>query len=1425
MRFLRPWNSKNIFRWIFLAWLIGVWGFYFPALGQQNRIKFKTLSSKDGLSSSMAWSLAQDHRGFMWIGTYDGLNVYNGYEFKTYRHEPDNPHSLSHNFVSSLLVDQQQRLWVGTPQGLNLYDAEKDQFTRITPSGNPETVSPNVLWIYEDPHHTIWAGTSDGMNFLNEVTGQFERPAMLDRMRISSPVTALLQDKTGRYWLGTEGGVYAYQPQTGHFTLFRHDPAQPLSLTHDNVYALLEDSRGNIWIGSSGGLDLFLPEQGGFRNFRNDTEFSNASIFSEIRSIVESTDGNLWLGTYDGGLKKFDLSSHTFTSFRRDPKDQHSLADNSVKKILQDEQGGVWVATFRGVSYTDLYQMQFEHVEHKTYDPGSLTDNFVTALFQDSQGALWVGNRYGISQYHPQADRFTHYLHSPTDPASISDGAILAITEDPDGNFWCVTHTWSLNRFDRQKKVFHHYNVNVKDRSLLKDKINFVLSTQDGNVWVSFTKGISRYDKATDSFTNFPIPDSLYKGSISLLFEDSHRNLWAVSRGTIYLFDREKNQFSRPRIIPESLPAFQITDVYEDKKNNLWIGSIYNGLVAYNLNTKQARAFTAPNDLPNLFIKGIQEDQKGNIWLSSSTGLCQFNPATKEYTMYGLADGLKNSEFNQGVYLVAPDGKMWFGGHNGISVFFPDQLRKNPNVPKVAITNFQLFNKSVPVGPNSPLKKSITETTHLDLDYTQSVLSFEFVGLNYNAPEKNQYAYRMLGFEDDWNYSGTRRHVTYTNLPPGKTYTFQVKASNNDGVWNEEGTSLQIYIAPPFWATWWFYSLLALFTVCSLYALYRWRTRQHFHQRRELERMVKARTEEVEAQKTALAAHADHLKDANREIRLKNSKIQGQANKLQALDRLKSQFLANISHEFRTPLTLILVPLEEMLSAARAEGDTKQQLTVMNRNAKRLLQLINQLLDLSKLENGRIPLTQTQKDVVSFTKSVSDSFASLAQKHRIHLAFSSSREAIVASFDADKLEKILYNLLSNAFKFTPEGGHIRVSLQPLELTESGPHEGKVTQQHYLQLSVSDTGTGISPEHLPHIFDRFYQGDPSSVRKSDGTGIGLALTKELVELHGGRISVTSAPGQGTCFTVLLPLAEADPAAPGLPAGEAPQAEAPAEQEQEAAPQPQPEPGPALTSQAPLLLIVEDNPDLRQQIRRIFAQQFRVEEAADGLEGWQKASDLTPDLILSDVMMPGKDGLALCHQLKNDPGTSHIPTILLSARIDGEEAGLRIGADDYITKPFNARALELKVRNLLDTRQRLREAICRELGVQAEAAAPAPTGVTPPDKHFLQQASDIVLQHLANSDFDTEIFYRELGMSRSLVYKKLKSLTGLGPNEFIRQIRLNKASQLLLQGQHSVSDVMFEVGIQHRSYFIKCFRHTFGHLPSEHLALQEAQPAGV
>ncbi|MFQ5797448.1 MAG: ATP-binding protein, partial [Bacteroidota bacterium] len=773
---------------------------------------------------------------------------------------------------------------------------------------------------------------------------------------------------------------------------------------------------------------------------------------------------------------------------------------------------------------------------------------------------------------------------------------------------------------------------------------------------------------------------------------------------------------------------------------------------------------------------------------------------------YYVQDGLQSNEFNLGAYHKSRSGEMFFGGINGFNSFYPDSIKDNPHIPPLVITGFQIFNESVKISPQgeTPLQKHISVTDEIVLSHKDNVFSFEFAALDYNAPEKNQNAYMMEGFDEDWIYSGTRRFATYTNLDPGE-YVFRVRGSNNDGIWNEEGTSVRIIITPPWWQTWWAYTVYVILIVAVLYGIRRF--------------------------------------EVNRERLAHDLKLQRfEAEKLREFDQMKSRFFANISHEFRTPLTLILGPLKK-LTSGDSQGDAKEQFRMMLRNGQRLLRLINQLLDFSKLEAGRMSLQARPENIVRLLKSIVSQFASLAERERITLRFVAPHQMITVYLDRDKLEKIMYNLLSNAVKFTPKGGKVSVSVDrsPLTKVTKGGKEGEV---EFVEITVADTGIGIPPDCIDKIFDRFYQVDsthrrePAPLDKSspteralfdkayptgqEGTGIGLALTKELVELHSGEIHVCSQPGRGSTFIVRLPLGKEQLKKAEI-AAETPEAEVvkdsvdydliPIEEYEtpDAESYHTKEEETPSDDRAPIVLVVEDSHDMRGFIREILGKAYRVREAGDGVEGFERAVEIIPDLIISDVMMPRMDGFELCHKLKTDERTSHIPVILLTARASGESKvkGLETGADDYLTKPFDARELQIRVKNLIEERRKLRERFSREVTLQ-----PRDIAVSSMDEQFLKRVMDVIEQRMSDPDFSTDTFTKKVGMSRMQLHRKLRALTDHSTGEFIRTMRLKRAAQLLKQHSGTVSEIAYEVGFNNLSYFARCFRDLFGQLPSDY-----------
>ncbi len=817
-----------------------------------------------------------------------------------------------------------------------------------------------------------------------------------------------------------------------------------------------------------------------------------------------------------------------------------------------------------------------------------------------------------------------------------------------------------------------------------------------------------------------------------------------------------------------------VRTICEDPRNPgqaLWIGTAGGGLNHFDMQTEQFTHFTEKDGLPNDVVYGILIDSSNNLWMSTNKGLSRFNPTTGEFRNFDASDGLQSNEFNTGAYFKSQSGEMFFGGIKGLSYFQPSRVVDNPHIPAVVITGFRISNK--PVSPEEHpaiLNSDIAEAREIFLTYRENIISFEFAALDYSAPERNQYAYMLEGFNEDWIDNGATRTATFTNLPAGD-YVFRVKAANNDNVWNESGAALRVHVAPPPWKTWWAYSLYGLAILGLLYGFRRY--------------------------------------EMNR-IRLKNDLAfeQVKIEQLHHLDEMKSRFFANISHEFRTPLTLILGQIESLMTSISAAKD-QRKLEVANRNARRLLGLINQLLDLSKIEAGGMTLHATRQNLVGFVKQVVYSFELMAEQRRITLQFSTERDDMPVRFEPDKMEKVFSNLLSNAIKFIPPGRDGRITVECW--AESGETAG---QPEMAVVSVSDTGVGIAPEQAAHVFDRFYQADLSQTRQFDGTGIGLALVKELVELHGGDVSVNSIVGKGSDFFVRLPLAgpaeispPADDVQTPMTGERAIDAETLIGEVNGISP-------PAVEKIAPgnakpIVLIVEDNPDIRAYIREQLENEFCTLEAGDGEAGISRALETIPDLIVSDVMMPKVDGYQLCQTLKKDEKTSHIPIVMLTAKADLQDkiAGLETGADAYLLKPFSARELLAQVRNLIHLRRELRE---RFRGVTV--IKPAEVAVTPVDQAFLEKALAAIDREMSRPGFSVEALAEEIGMSVSQLNRKLNALIDQPAGQLIRSQRLQRAADLLRQQAGNVAEICYKVGFSDQANFTRAFKKQFGVSPS-------------
>ena len=1380
-------------------------------LSSLEEVAFEHITVVEGLPENSVWAVLQDHLGFLWFGTQNGLVKYDGYTYTLFKPDPEDPHSLSDARIYALYEDTAGNLWVGTAQGgLNHFDRTTEQFTAYQHNpGDPSSLSHNTIFtILEHTDGTLWVATmGGGLDRFDPVTETFthyrhypEEPGGLR----DNQVHGLWLDADGVLWVGTHaGGLHRFDPAMEVFEVYQYDPDDLGSLSHNDVNTIYQDGAGTFWIGTAGGLNRFNPETGRFAAYRHDPNDPGSLSHDNVMRILEDENGVLWVGVggndVRGGLHRFDPETGTFIRYQYDPDDPGSLGSNYVLSLYEDRHGALWVGTWGGgVSKHDPAAEKFAHFARTPGEPNSLSTNQVLAFHEDRNGMLWIGTwGGGLDRFDPATNTFTNYRHDPTNPNSLAGDEVMAIYEDRDGMLWLGT--WSgLDLFDPATEQFTHFRSDLDATGNLDyNEVTSIYEDRRGALWLgTWMAGLNRFDRTTNTFTHFvhdPADStSLSANHVGTIFEDDGGTLWiATGDGQLNRFDPETEQFEAQAPMGGRMALRTFTPSVA-MPGRYWLGTTLRGLHLYDPETDTSEAFTEADGLPHDGVLGLLEDDEGFVWVSTARGLSKFDYKERRFRTYEITEALQGNKLMYTAAYKSRSGALYFGGSQGFISFYPGAVTDNPHVPPVVLTDFKLFTESVAVGEDSPLKAHISVAEEIRLAHWQNDISFGFAALNYQASEKNTYAFKLQNYDEEWRYAGTGRTATYTNLAPGE-YVFRVTGSNNDDVWNDQGASIRVIISPPWWQTPWAYILFVIFGVAGVFGVVRWRVRYLERRAHDLEVVVSARTAEVVRQKAT---------------------IEAQAQKLQELDRLKSRFFANISHEFRTPLLLILGPLQDMLDGAFGTvGEAmRKQVATMQRSGFRLLRLINQLLDLSKLESGNMRLAARRANLMPFLRGIVLSFSSMAERKHITFDLHAELDRVDLAFDPDKLEKVFYNLLSNAFKFTPEHGAIRVLV-------------KDEAEGYVEIHVSDTGRGIPPAALPYIFDRFRQVDSSMRQGDEGTGIGLALVRELVALHSGTISAESSLGKGTTFIVRLPRggANAIPAAPmeqahgdGLAAGPyreiALQALPQVIPTGDGAPAPL---APVLPDNAPTILLVEDNPDVRAYVSSHLAPHYRLDEATNGQEALEKVRRQPPDLVISDVMMPVMDGYALCRAIKQDEALNHIPLILLTAKAGQESKveGLETGADDYIYKPFSADELLARAENLIEIRRILRQRFSREV----VAVEPSAIAMASADQAFLEQVQAIVEAHMAHGNFNAAWLADEVGLSPRQLRRKLKDLTNLSTAGYIRLMRLKRAAHLLKEQTGNVSEVAYAVGFQDPKHFSKLFRQVFGMPPSQaHLA---------
>ena len=1357
------------------------------AYGQD--LSFDHLTVEDGLSESTILAIAQDAEGFMWFGTREGLNRYDARKTRVYQHDPEDPASLSDNFVYSLFSDSRQRLWVGTRTGLNLYDAGTGKFKRFIPEErNAASLSDNtVTCILEDRHQNLWIGTRKGLNLMVEKDSisflRFTNDPANDNSLVNDDVHSIFEDREGVIWIGTSNGFSRFQYNGGDhyvfssFTLprlkgkyeknnsvntFSEDAAGRLivgternglifvdkatfevsdggiknpKLESKAIRSLLKDPAGNFWIGTIGGLFIARPDFSGIKSYRNVNDVDASLSDNSIRAMYYDRDGSYWIGTFHGGVNIYSPVAKQFHHLSPSARNQ-KLSFKVASAITTDHERNFWIGTEgNGLFFLDPHSNVKEHFRHDEGNPNSLChDNIKCLLLEEGKG-IWIGTIKGLDFYDFHQRKFLHFKSDPGRANALPDDVIYDILRDGSGNLWVATYFGGLALID-------------VGRGVVQKKY-----THD----------------AAD-------PHSLSSQAVTRLLIDSKKDLWI---GTASGLNKRNADGTFARILanpetPSSLTGAYILSIFEDQRNQIWVGTRGSGLDLLSTEGRLIRHLSQSAGLPGNSIYAIQEDANGFLWISTENGLSRMDLRNFTFKNYNRSDGLLCREFNFHSNHRDEAGNFYFGGYNGVAYFHPDSIHENKVVPRVAFTVFRLFNNEIKPDDRHGVWQRLTNHERgLQFRYNENIFSVEFAVLNYINAGKNQFAYKLEGFEREWNY--VREPVaTYMNLAPGH-YTLLVKGSNNDGLWNETPGRIPIKILPPPWKTWWAYTGYLLTFLMLLYAWSRINKKQiRLEHDLRLEHMEKVKQDE--------------------------------------LHQAKLNFFTNIAHEIRTPVTLMAAPIGHLLENHSHHPKVKKELTLVKDNTDRLMRLLNQLLDFQKQETGNVVLKIRKGDIVGFLGEIVDSFREYADSRKVMLNFSAPPARIPLWFDSEELSKVFFNVLVNAMKFTPGGGEVNILVFRSELPEGG-QELPVAQDQGVTIVIEDNGLGIAPEHLEKIFHRFYQAENTGIQDS-GFGIGLALTKGIIDLHHGRISVESRQATAqhsgfTRFTIQLrggsdhfPQDQIQPEADvdiyEDISGDYPVDHSANENRD--------------TCEKPLVLLVEDNEDLRTYMRDMLMESYDVVESRNGSEGLAVAVDRLPNLVVSDVMMPVMNGIELVRKLKTDERTNHIPVILLTARgtINHQVEGLETGADDYLTKPFNTSLLLAKIRNLLAIREKLKEKYSRIVSLQ-----PNHEEVQDPDDRFLQRLMLILEENIENSEFNVSGLVKEIGMSRPVLFRKTKMLTGLSVIDLIRNVRLKKAEMLLKQKKLSISEIAFTVGFSDPKYFSKSFRNQYGKPPSQYI----------
>ncbi len=1326
-------------------------------------ILFNRLGVQDGLSSNEVTCILKDRTGFLWLGTTSGVDRFDGYEFKHYKYEGKRGNFME-EYVSDLRETADGHIWINYNAGqLSVYDPGRDRFIpekELLDSLRLEAL-PSKVFVDNDKQ-LYFVTYADAFCRYDPVGGKIH-PYPLDKS--DGPVCDMADAGDRLYVAHTSGVIVGIDKASGKPVFRDNFLAQ---YDYAQLFYLFADSDGELWVylnpGYCKGLFRLDPKRKAWRHYTTDTPVALSSVI--VRDVEEDPDGHIWIATDHGGINVLDKRQDRIRYIRNNPFNPTSLSQNSVVCLYRDDTGIMWAGTYKnGINYYHESIFKFRTIRYPLELMRDIFNNDFNCVVEDDMGDLWIGTSgNGLLRYDRKSERYVRYRAGRESVNAISGDVVISMARDRTDKLWLGTYMDGLTSFDGSR--FRHYrNVPGSEEGLSNNSVYSLYVDAKNRLWIGTLQGgLDCLDQATGEWTYYRMGDkenAINSDIVYSLSGDDRGHIVVGTSSGVNWIDPETGTVSSFNGTRDGLSVFEnqiINVVFCDSRQLLWIGSNH-GLHIYDRQSDRLYRLDNSLGLPDNSVMSVLEDKYHTVWVGTKNGLLNIVPNrdadgnyTFDWNSYDENEGVQGRVFNVNSACKLATGELAFGGTNGLTFVDPDRIRYNSYAPAAVITDI-LVN-------NLPITAREAYDGPVALDYTARNLSFTISSCCYFLPLKNKYAYKMEGFDQEWTtVDASGRHITYTNLNPG-SYTFKVRAMNNDRIWSEETTELRITIAPPFWATGW---AITLYIVAGILLVYG-----------GLWLLFRIQQKKMEKEQERAAVRQQH-----------------------EMDEMKLRFFTNVSHEFRTPLTLIMTPLERLIKAEE-NPETRQILRLIHRNADRLLKLVNQLLDFRKIDVRGDSLVLSAGDIVPFVRDVAYSFKELSEQKRIHFSFSSVFTSLPMRFDTDKVFKIVSNLLSNAFKFTPEEGTISVTL-----SLRSEREG----QNLLVIEVADSGIGIPADKQEAIFDRFFQVvSPDKGSPVMGTGIGLHLCREFVRMHQGTITVKSEPGAGSTFVVTLPVIPLDsqdiisaPEERSLPPVE----------ERAPAIADKPEP----SGERATLLVVDDNADFREFMRFSLGSAYSVLTAANGEEAWQLIPEELPDMVISDVMMPVIDGVTLCRRIKEDIRTSHIPVILLTAKSakDSQLTGLEAGADDYIGKPFNMDMLFLKIRHLIEMRKKMQEAFMRS---STKGIALTEVQTSSIDEELMRKAIAYIEEQIANPELSVERLSREMGMSRVNFYKKCLSITGKTPVELIRTVRLKRAVQLLEKSQMRVNEVALECGFNDVKLFRKYFKDEFGKLPSDY-----------